>query len=120
MLICVKVPNSDAKSFGVPVDNCWLEHDFNGDNLLGGCLNIHILAEFPCSGTFCVSLSATTDQEDPEEETGPLSDQERLYAMNLEAARWMNPEYQRDTLGVPLDEYLEAEYSDFDSSFWSD
>ena len=40
--------------------------------------------------------------------------------MNLEAARWMNPEYQQDILGVPLDEYLDGEYSDSDSSFWSD
>jgi len=107
------------KSFGIPVDNCWIEHAFNGDDLLGGCLNVHILAEFPCSGMFCVSLSATTDQEDPEEDRGPLSEQEQLLAMDLEAARWMNPQYQRDTLGVPLDEYLEGEYSDSDDS-WSD
>ena len=71
----------------MPVDNCWIEHDFNGDELLGGCLNVHILAEFPCSGMFCISLSATMDKEDPEEETGPLSEQERLEAMALEAAR---------------------------------
>ena len=26
--------------FCVPVDNCWIEHDFNGDDLLSGCLII--------------------------------------------------------------------------------
>jgi len=40
--------------------------------------------------------------------------------MILEAARWMNPEYQWDTLRVPLNKYLEAEYSDPDLSIWSD
>ena len=104
----------------MPIDKCWIEHDFNGDELLGGCLTIHILAEFPCSGTFCVSLSATTDQEDPEEEMGPVSEEDRAHAMILEAARWMNPEYQRDTLGVPLDEYLDAEYIDPDLWIWAD
>ena len=119
-MICIKVSRSEAKTFGVPVDSCWIEHDFKGDDLLGGCLTIHILAEFPCSQTFCVSLSAMTDKEDPEEETGPLSEEEQEHAMILEAARWMNPEYQRDTLGVPLDKYLEAEYSDPDLSIWCD
>jgi len=32
-----------------------------------------------------------TDQEDPEEDRGPFSEQEQLVAMDLEAARWMNP-----------------------------
>ncbi len=60
------------------------------------------------------------DQEDPEEERGPFSEQEQLDAMNLEVARWMNPEYQQNILGVPLNKYLEGEYFDSDSSFWSD
>jgi hypothetical protein len=30
----------------------------------------------------------------------------------VQAARWMNMAYQRDILGVPLDEYLDAEDSD--------
>jgi len=51
-------------------------------------------------------------QEDPEEETVSFAEQDLQDAIDLDAARWMNRVYQREILGVPLDEYLELEYSD--------
>ena len=72
---------------------------------------------FTSGGVLSVQLSAMTFQDDPE----PLTDQYVGDAMDLETARWMNPAYQQEMLGVPLGEYLgeldvdddEGDYPDY-------
>jgi hypothetical protein len=71
--------------------------------LLGGFLNLHFIMNFPSGGILSVHLSAMTFQDDPIE---PFADQDVGDAMDLEAARWLNPAYQQEMLGVPLSEYL--------------
>jgi hypothetical protein len=90
--------------------NTWIKHAFQGDDLLGGILNLYVLLNFSSGGILSVHLAAVTLQEDPE----PFCGQDVGEAMELEAARWMNPEYQLEMLGVPLDEYLEGDLSDVD------
>ena len=70
----------------MPPDS-WFEQRFEGDDLLGGCLNLHVLMHFSSGGVFSVHLFATTFQDDPERFVGDI-----VNAMDLEAARWMNPD----------------------------
>jgi len=91
-------------------NNTWIEHLFQGDDLLGGVVNFYILMNFPNGSTFSVQLLTMTSKCDPE----PFSGEDEDHAIDLEVARWMNPDYQLDTLGVPLGEYLEEDPEGFD------
>lgn len=100
---------SNVRSITLPVDT-WIDHTFKEDDLLGGFLNLHILSNFASAGVLSVHLSALTLQKDPE----PFIGQDDAAAMDLEAARWMNLEYQEDMLGVTLAQFLEDDYFDAD------
>jgi hypothetical protein len=100
-------------SFSIP-PACWVVHRLKDDDLLGGCLNVHIITNFPCKGVLSVRLSALTIKEDPE----PFDGLYDSSAMDLEVARWLNPTYQREILGVPLAEYLEEHLEDGDDGWY--
>jgi hypothetical protein len=100
----------NTRSIDVP-DGSWIEQEFQGDDLLGGLLNIHVLMNSAHGGNLFVHLSAMTSQDDPE----PFIDQDLEDVMDLEAARWMNADYQHEMLGVSLDEYLDGHVSDDDN-----
>jgi hypothetical protein len=87
------------KSNAMPIsvlDDSWIEHDFQDEDLLGSLLNLYMLMNFSCGGTLSVQLSAMTSREDPE----PFASQNPDHTMALEAAR-MDPVYQQEISGAP-------------------
>jgi hypothetical protein len=102
------MPKSNAMPIDV-LDDSWIEHDFQHEDLLGGLLNLYVLMNFSCGGMLSVQLSAMTLREDPE----PFAGQNPDRTMAVEAAM-KNLPYQQKFAGTPPDESMEGDSPDVD------